>query len=67
MIAIGTKYKNRKGQTCTVTDIHTTTNTAGEVVRVRYVAAHEFCGQNITERDIPETTILRALDQNPIN
>lgn len=62
MYRIGTKYKPvGKNYVCTVTDILTTTNLAGEVVAVRYVAEHEFCGQVIIERDVLPTTIARGL------
>lgn len=62
---VGTKYKRRVSakvvRICTVTDYHVTRNLAGEVVRVGYVATHEFCGQQIEERDVCETTIARGL------
>lgn len=42
---------------CTVTDILTTCNLAGETVKIRYVATHEFMGQTITDNDVLETSI----------
>ena len=57
---VGTTYQHR-GRTYTVTDYHVTRNLAGDVVRERYVAEHELCGQRITDRDIVETTIAKAI------
>lgn len=45
----------------TIIDIHTTTNSAGEVVKFRYVATHEFMGQVITDYDVNETTVARGI------
>lgn len=45
---------------CRVVDIWTTTNSAGEVVKVRYVAEHEFCGNTVRDVDVPHTTIARG-------
>ena len=63
MYAIGTKFMTRGKypKQCTVTDIHTTTNLAGDVVKVRYVATHEFCGQTVTDADVCAVTIARGL------
>lgn len=61
---IGTVYKlprNQHGLVCTVVDIHTTTNAAGEVVRVSYVTTHEFCGQTVFDYNVCDTTIARSL------
>lgn len=57
--SIGQQFKTRGKQprTCTVTDILKTYNSKGELVRVRYVATHEFAGQVITDSDVVETTI----------
>ena len=56
---IGTKFASRgkHPRVCTVVDYLTTTNSLGEVVRVRYVATHEFMGQTISDNDVCETTI----------
>lgn len=64
---VGTTFLPRgKGRhTCTVTDFHTTRNLAGEIVRERYVATHQFLGQTITETDIAEATIARGCPQLP--
>jgi len=60
-VAIGDQFIKRGKRikhVNTVVDMHTTYNLAGDVVSVRYVATHEFCGQQVTERDIGATTIL---------
>ena len=53
----GTKRKDVE----TVTDIYTTTNIKGEVVKVSYVASHMFMGQLVYDHDVSKTTILRFL------
>lgn len=64
--AIGQKFIDR-GPTgkhpreCTVTDILTTTNSKGDVVRIRYVATHTFLGGLVTNHDVLETTIARNI------
>ncbi len=59
--AVGTQFKPiGKDYICTVTDLLTTTNLAGEVVRVVYRATHTFFGQTMTAEYV-ETTISRAL------
>lgn len=61
--AIGTRYKTRDKhpRECTVVDIHKTFNMAGELVKIRYVATHNFAGQVLTDNDVVETTIARGL------
>lgn len=44
---------------CTVTDIHKTYNNAGELVKTRYVATHDFCGQQVSDYDVCIVTIQR--------
>ena len=60
--AIGTKFhtmqKNKK--VAEVVDILTTTNAAGEVVKITYVGAHEFMGQKI-KAEYNDTNIARRL------
>lgn len=60
--AIGTKFKpvGRNSQLCTVIDILRTYNSAGELVKVRYVAEHEFCGQMVRDSDVCDATIARG-------
>lgn len=65
--AIGTQFLSRgkHPRLCTVTDILTTYNAAGQVVRVRYVATHDMLGQVVTDRDVCDTTIamgVQAID-----
>lgn len=57
--AIGQQYytRGKAPRLCTVTDIWRTYNAAGELVRLRYVATHEFMGQLLTDRDVVETSI----------
>ena len=48
---------SRNPVVCTVVDIYTTYDHAGNVVKIRYVADHEFAGQIITDYDVNETSI----------
>ncbi len=59
----GTTFRpiGKHAQLNTVCDVHTVTNLAGEVVALRYVATHEFCGQTVTVRDVADATIARGL------
>lgn len=60
---IGTKFVmvGRKDQTeWEVVDILTTTNSKGEVVKIRYSAKKIFCGQELIDNDVLETTIARG-------
>ena len=61
---IGTIYMDsgKAANLCTITDIHTTVNLAGDVVKTRYVATHQFLCQTVTESDIVETTVARCID-----
>ena len=60
---LGTQFKTRgkAPRICTVTDYLVTTNLRGDIVKTRYVATHQFLGQTVTDRDIPETTIAMGL------
>ena len=62
---IGTKYTAhaKPPRHCTVTDILRTYNSAGDLVRVRYVSTHQFAGQTITDIDVCDTTIARGEPQ----
>lgn len=55
---IGTQYKTRgkSPKVCTVIDIWKTYNSKGELVKIRYVSTHKFCGQTVTDNDVGETT-----------
>ena len=61
--SIGTQYKTRgkHPRICTVVDILKTFNSQNELVSIRYVSTHEFAGQSVTDRDVPETTIAMGL------
>lgn len=58
---IGTKYMGRGKRICTVVDVYRTYNSAGELVKLRYVSTHEFMGQVITDYDVVDTTIARNI------
>ncbi len=60
---IGTQFQTRgkAPRTCTVIDILKTYNSKGELVTTRYVATHEFCGQQVVDRDVVAATIARSL------
>ena len=62
MDMIGKQYltRGKEPHLCTVIDKHTTTNSVGEVVKVRYVSVHDFMGQKLVSRDVVRTTILRG-------
>jgi len=62
---IGTQFYggNKRKDVCTVTDILKTYNSAGELVSVRYMAIHQFCGQTIVDRDVVAVTIARGFIQ----
>ena len=60
---IGTQFKTRGKvpRLCTVTDILKTYNSAGELVKIRYVAQHDFMGQKVNDYDVVATTIAMGL------
>jgi len=60
---IGTKYRTsgKAPRLCTVIDIWTTYDDAGNIVMRRYVSEHEFMGQRILDRDVLATTIAKGL------
>jgi hypothetical protein len=64
---IGTKFHTRGKvkRLCTVIDIYRTYNEAGELVKIRYVATHEFMGQTVTDYDVVEVTIAMGEVQEP--
>jgi len=45
----------------TVDDVWKTYNSQNQLVRTRYVASHEFCGQIVTDCDVCPVTIARGL------
>ncbi len=65
-IKIGQRFKapGKHPRICTVTDIYKTYNAAGELIKITYIATHDFAGQTITDRDIPGATIIRGLIAN---
>jgi len=58
---IGTQYLSagKHPKLCTVKDILKTFNAAGDLVRIRYVATHDFAGQIIAE-EVCDTTVARG-------
>lgn len=64
---IGTTFRasGKQGYVRKVTDILKTYNSAGELVHVRYVAAHQFMGQTVTDSDVVAVTIARNLIAEP--
>lgn len=60
---IGTRFKTRgkHPRLCAVVDILTTYNAAGDLVRTRYVATHDFMGRTVTDYDVPATTIAMGI------
>lgn len=60
---IGTTYESRGKQKNlhTVVDILKTYNSKGDLVKIRYVATHQFCGQTVADYDVVDTTIARSL------
>ena len=65
--AIGTLFKTRgkAPRLCEVVDIYKTYNSAGELVKTRYVATHDFMGQIVTDYDVVATTIAMGLMLSP--
>jgi hypothetical protein len=62
---VGTTFYSRgkHPRLCTVTDYLVTRNLAGEVVKARYVATHDMCGQDVVDVDVPEVAIAMGLIQ----
>lgn len=60
---IGTVFKTRgkAPKTCVIVDVLKTYNSAGELVKTRYVATHEFMGQTITDREVLPTTVAMGI------
>ncbi|OME54025.1 hypothetical protein BSK59_15705 [Paenibacillus odorifer] len=63
---IGQQYQTmgKHPKVCTIIDIHKTYNLNGEMVKLRYVSQHEFCGQTLKDDDVVEATIARGLIVN---
>jgi hypothetical protein len=64
---IGTVYTTRgkHPRVCTVTDVWTTFDAQGALVRVRYVCSHDFASQTVRETDVCATTIAMGLISVP--
>lgn len=65
---IGTEFIRRitpkLKRTERIVDIYRTYNDAGELVKLRYVTAHDFLGQTVLDYDVNDTTIARCLHEN---
>jgi hypothetical protein len=57
---IGTTF-TLKEKLNVVTDIHTTYNSKMEVVKITYIAVHDFMGQTVVVSDIVDATIAKNL------
>ena len=57
--------KAKELTTYTILNIYTTTNEAGNIVRIRYLVAHDFLGQRVTE-ELCDTSIARALSNDQL-
>lgn len=51
--------KNKRPQK--VVDIITSFNSKGDLIAVRYVSEHDFCGQTVVARDLPRATVSRGI------
>jgi len=62
---IGTQYKpsGKNARLCTVVDHHTTFDSKGGVVKFRYVVTSLFCGQEMRDADVCETTVAIGVDR----
>lgn len=64
---IGTKFQLRRSKKdvrdAEVVDVLKTYNSAGKLVKLRYVVAFDFCGQRLTDCDVCDVTIAKALHQ----
>ena len=60
---IGQKYisRGKAKHECEIIDIYKTYNYKGELVKIRYVAAHKLLGQTVVDYDVVETSITMAL------
>jgi len=62
-IELGTQFKKRgdKNRIYTVVNKLTTRDISNCIVKIRYVAESEFCGQIVIDRDVLKTTIKMGL------
>ena len=65
---IGTVFTTRHEhpRVCTVTNILRTYDITGTLVRVRYIAAHEFMGQLVINSDVVDATIALGLRKETV-
>ena len=53
--------RGKSPRLCTVVDVLKTYNSKDELVRLRYMASHEFMGQTLTDSDVCDATIAMGL------
>jgi hypothetical protein len=60
--SVGTQFMSsgKHPVLCTVVDVLVTRNLAGEMVAMRYVAEHQFCGQMVRDYDVVDATIAKG-------
>lgn len=60
---IGDQYdtRGRSPRRCTIVDVWRTYNSAGELVRLRYVSTHQFMGQALVDHDVVSATVALGL------
>lgn len=60
---IGTKFISigKYPKECTVIDVLKTYNSKNELVEVNYNAAHNFLGQEVIQKYLPEASIARGI------
>lgn len=56
---IGTQFltRGKAPRLCTITDVLRTYNSAGELVRLRYVATHQFMSQTLSASEVCDATV----------
>lgn len=59
----GTQYlsNGKHPRVCTITDVWTTTDSQGKVVKVQYVSTHNFFGRIVTEYYVCAVTIAKGI------
>ena len=62
---IGTEYlsSGKQPRLCTVTDKLTTTNSAGEIVKERYISTHKVWEQTVTNHDVVDASVAMGVDR----
>jgi hypothetical protein len=60
---IGQQFKSsgKQPKLCTIVDVLRTYNTRCDLVEVRYIATHEFCGQLVRDSNVHDIEIAKGL------